>query len=116
MTNGRITFRWRDYAHENQSQTMTVDADEFLRRFLLHVLPPSFVRIRYFGMFANRQRKLSLNLCREYLQVSVPPQVTPGVANLCQHCHRGIMRLLEVLSPARLSIWLAEAPQPENSS
>lgn len=116
MTNGKITFRWRDYAHENQSRIMTVDADEFLRRFLLHVLPPGFVRIRHFGIFANRQRKLLLNLCREYLQVSVPQQVTTGVANLCLHCHRGVMRLIEVLSPTRLSVWLAEAAQPENSS
>ncbi|HKF04326.1 MAG TPA: IS91 family transposase [Candidatus Sulfotelmatobacter sp.] len=116
MANGKITFRWRDYAHGYQSRTMTLDADEFLRRFLLHVLPPGFVRIRYFGMLANRQRKIFLNLSREYLQVSLPRQVTTAVVNLCQHCHRGIMRVIEVLSPTRLSIWLANAAQPENSS
>jgi len=117
MANGKITFRWRDYAHGYQSRTMTLDADEFLRRFLLHVLPPGFVRIRYFGMLANRQRKIFLNLSREYLQVSLPRQVTTAVVNLCQHCHRGIMRVMEVLSPTRLSTtWLADAPQPENSS
>ncbi len=116
MANGKITFRWRDYAHGYQSRTMTLDADEFLRRFRLHVLPPGFVRIRYFGMLANRQRKVLFNLCRQYLQVSLPRQVTTAVANLCQHCHRGIMRVIEVLSPTRLSTWLAAAPQPENSS
>ena len=116
MASGKVTFRWRDYAHGYQSRTMTLEVDEFLRRFLLHVLPPGFVRIRYFGMLANRQRKILLNLCREYLQVSLPPQVTTGVANLCQHCHRGIMRVIEVLSPTRLSTWLANAAQPENSS
>ena len=116
MANGKVTFRWRDYAHGYQSRTMTLEVDEFLRRFLLHVLPPGFVRIRYFGMLANRQRKILLNLCREYLQVSLPPQVTTGVANLCQHCHRGIMRVIEVLSPTRLSTWPANAAQPENSS
>lgn len=117
LADGKVTFRWRDYAHGYQSRTMTLEVDEFLRRFLLHVLPPGFVRIRYFGMLANRHRKLLLNLCREYLPVSLPRQVTPtGVANLCQQCHRGIMRRIEVLSPARLSTWLADAPQPENSS
>ena len=116
MANGKVTFRWRDYAHAYQSRTMTLEVDEFLRRFLLHVLPPGFVRIRYFGMLANRQRKILLNLCREYLQVSLPSQVTTGVANLCHHCHRGIMRVIEVLSPTRLSTWLANAVQPENSS
>src|SRR5215469_14010392 len=116
LANGKITFRWRDYAHGCQSRTMTLEADEFLRRFLLHVLPPGFVLIRYFGILANRQRKLFLNLCREYLQVNYRPPVTTGVANLCQHCHRGMMRVIEVLSPTRLSTWLANAAQPENSS
>jgi len=116
MANGKITFRWRDYAHGYQSRTMTLDADEFLRRFLLHVLPPGFVRIPYFGMLANRQRKIFLNLSREYLPVSLPRQVTTAVVNLCQHCHRGIMPVMEVLSPTRLSTWLANPAQPENSS
>lgn len=116
MINGKVTFRWRDYAHGYQSRTMTLEADEFLRRFLLHVLPTGFVRIRYFGMLANRQRKLFLNLSRDYLQVSLPQQLTTGVVHLCQHCHRGTMRLIEVLSPTRLSTRLADAPQPENSS
>jgi hypothetical protein len=49
MADGRVTFRWRDYAHGHQTRTMPLEADEFLRRFLLHVLPASFVRIRYFG-------------------------------------------------------------------
>lgn len=111
LADGMVTFRWRDYAHGYQSRTMTLEVDEFLRRFLLHVLPPGFVRIRYFGMLANRHRKLLLNLCREYLQVSLPRQVTPtGVANLFQHCHRGIMRRIEVLSPTRFFSWLADAP------
>src|SRR6516225_8712505 len=116
MANGKITFRWRDYAHEQQSRTMTLEADEFLRRFLLHVLPSGFVRIRYFGVLANRHRSLLLNLCREYLQMRLPRKVTTSLANLCQHCRSGIMRLVEVLSAVRLSAWLPDAPQPENSS
>ena len=116
MADDKVTFRWRDYAHGQQPRTMTLEADEFLRRFLLHVLPSGFVRIRYFGVLANRHRTLLLNLCREYLQVRLPRKVTTSLANLCQHCRSGIMRLVEVLSAVRLSAWLPDAPQPENSS
>jgi hypothetical protein len=121
MADGKVTFLWRDYAHGRRTRTMTLVAHEFLRRFLLHVLPAGFVRIRYFGLLAHRHRNPSLNLCREYLRESLPLEINPtggnaGVAKLCQHCRRGIMRLVEVLSPARLSIWLLAPPQPENSS
>jgi hypothetical protein len=63
----QVTFRWKDYAHGNKKRTMTVSADEFLRRFLLHVLPGGFMRIRYFGFLANRCRAASLELCRKLL-------------------------------------------------
>jgi hypothetical protein len=120
MSDDQASFLWRDYAHGQRTRTMTLDAHEFLRRFLLHVLPAGFVRIRYFGLLAPRHRNSSLNLCREYLQASLPQQASnassnTGVAKLCQHCHHGIMRLVEVLSPARLAVWLF-VPQPENSS
>src|SRR5215471_12496248 len=55
--NGQVTFRWRDSAHCNQKKTMTLGALEFMRRFLLHVLPCGFVKIRHFGFLANRERK-----------------------------------------------------------
>jgi hypothetical protein len=115
MADGRVTFRWRDYAHGHQTRTMTLEADEFLRRFLLHVLPSSFVRIRYFGLLANRQRAQLLNLCRSHLQCTATPQATVGVEHLCQHCHRGTMRVMEILSPTQLSAWLPDPPV-ENSS
>jgi hypothetical protein len=115
MADGRITFRWRDYAHGHQNRTMTLEADEFLRRFLLHVLPASFVRIRYFGLLANRQRAQLLNLCRSHLQCTATPQAAVGVGHLCQHCHRGTMRVVEILSPTQLSAWLPDPPV-ENSS
>ena len=120
MTDDKVSFLWRDYAHGHRTRTMTLDAHEFLRRFLLHVLPTGFVRIRYFGLLAPRHRNPSLHLCREYLRARLPLQRSPaggnaGVAKLCRHCRRGIMRLLEVLSPARLAVWL-RAPLPENSS
>jgi hypothetical protein len=115
MADGRVTFRWRDYAHGHQTRTMPLEADEFLRRFLLHVLPASFVRIRYFGLLANRQRAQLLNLCRSHLQCTATPQAAVGVGHLCQHCHHGTMRVVETLSPTQLSAWLPDPPV-ENSS
>jgi hypothetical protein len=115
MADGRVTFRWRDYAHGHQTRTMTLEAHEFLRRFLLHVLPTSFVRIRYFGLLANRQRAQLLNLCRSHLQCTATPQAAVGVRHLCQHCHHGTMRVVETLSPTQLSAWLPDPPV-ENSS
>lgn len=117
MAEGRITFRWRDYAHGRQTRTMTLDVHEFLRRFLLHVLPAGFVRIRHFGLFANRHRARFLDLCRVRLQASLPPPVLSlGGVHRCQQCRRGVMVVVEVLSPARLSMLLADAPRPEDSS
>jgi hypothetical protein len=73
MQDGRVTFRWRDSAHGNQTQLMTLDAVEFIRRFLLHVLPAGFVKIRHFGFLANPQRRQALKLCRALLQTPEPP-------------------------------------------
>ena len=56
LANGQVTFRWRDSAHHNEQKLMTLALDEFLRRFLLHLLPKGFVRIRHFGLLANRRR------------------------------------------------------------
>jgi len=71
--NGQVTFLWRDYAHGNKKRKMTLTADEFLRRFLLHVLPKGFVRIRFFGFLANRRRATLLPLCRQLLPASPAP-------------------------------------------
>jgi hypothetical protein len=60
---GKVTFRWRDSAHNNEQKLLTLSLDEFLRRFLLHVLPNGFVRIRNFGSLANRRRATLLPLC-----------------------------------------------------
>ncbi len=72
--------RWKDYAHGNRVKTMTLPAEEFLRRFLLHVLPGGFVRIRHFGFLANRGRTAKLARCRELLTAGpseAPPAVEP---------------------------------------
>jgi hypothetical protein len=63
----RVTFRWKDYAHDGQWNQMTLAASEFLRRFFLHVLPKGFVRIRHFGFLANCFRARRLSLCRQLL-------------------------------------------------
>ena len=65
-----VTFRWRDSAHHNKKRLMTLPVNEFLRRFLLHVLPPGFVRIRYFGLMAHRRRGAALPLCLQLLAQS----------------------------------------------
>jgi hypothetical protein len=65
-----VTFRWRDYARGNKQRLMTVSADEFIRRFLVHVLPKRFVRIRHFGFMANYQRSSSRELSRQLLKMT----------------------------------------------
>lgn len=67
--NGKVTFRWKDYRRGSQQRVMTLPADEFIRRFLLHVLPRGFQRIRQFGLLANRSRAVKLALCRNLLGV-----------------------------------------------
>jgi Putative transposase len=67
LTDGQVTFRWRDSAHHNEQKLLSLSVDEFLRRFLLHILPKSFVRIRNFGFLANRKRATLLPLCFQLL-------------------------------------------------
>ncbi|MBA4397608.1 MAG: hypothetical protein C0394_09555 [Syntrophus sp. (in: bacteria)] len=67
IRDGKVSFLWRDYADGNRKKTMTLKADEFIRRFLLHVLPERYVRIRHFGLLANRNRKNNIVLCRKIL-------------------------------------------------
>jgi putative transposase/transposase-like zinc-binding protein len=106
LEDGKVTFRWRDSAHKNKKRVMTLRVEEFLRRFFLHVLPPGFVRIRHFGLFANRVRKTSLKLCRSLLAKAGAPEVAftpaPEVASFwsCPDCG-GAMILVERLTPAQ---------------
>ena len=85
-----VTFHWRDYAHGNVQRTMTVSAEEFIRRFLMHVLPKSFSRIRHFGFMANHRRSKSFELCRLLLAMApLPssPETTPTHSTrLCPAC------------------------------
>ena len=70
LAGGRVSFRWRDYRHHNKNKVMTLAADEFIRRFLLHALPDGFHRIRHYGFLANRRRAEKLALCRTLLAVA----------------------------------------------
>jgi hypothetical protein len=72
MKDGRVSFLWRDYAHGSRRKLMTLGATEFIRRFLLHILPKGFVRIRHYGFLANRTRKQNLAVCRELLGAQAP--------------------------------------------
>src|SRR3954451_2176925 len=72
FADGQVTFRWKDYAHRSKQKLMTVTTEEFLRRFLLHVLPHGFVRIRFFGFLANRRRKSLLSVCQQLLRMPTP--------------------------------------------
>ena len=112
MRDGKVTFRWKDYAHGNRKSTMTLEATEFIRRFLLHVLPGAFVRIRYYGFMANRNRAENLEHCRQLLGATTPappeaatsetpvapiqPAAMP-VAQCCPVCRVGHMRIIRRL-------------------
>jgi hypothetical protein len=88
---GRVSFRWKDYAHGGKQKVMTLSSDEFLRRFLLHVLPKGLVRIRHFGLFANRRRAASFARCRTLLNTVPPPQEPQGSQLRCPLCSGPMM-------------------------
>jgi hypothetical protein len=115
VDDGQVTFRYKDYAHGHRLRRMTLAAHEFLRRFLQHVLPRAFVRIRSFGFLANRVRDEQLVLCRQLLSVSDPAAAPcsgepASVANAnddslrCPHCGQG--GALELISRTpRPRVW-----------
>jgi hypothetical protein len=98
----RVSFRWKDYASGSKQKVMTVSADEFLRRFLIHVLPKGLVRIRHFGLFANRRRAASLLRCRKFLgALSSPQQPQPTSHTRCPLCS-GDMLIVERMTSSQL--------------
>jgi hypothetical protein len=106
-----VKFHWRDYRDNNQQKIMTLSAEEFIRRFLLHVLPSGFHRIRYYGFLGNRYRKQKLEHCRQLLGMtasnpSSPPdqdyrdryeQLTAHSLRECPVCHRSRMITVQLL-------------------
>ena len=120
IEDGRVKFNWRDYRDNNQQKTMTLSADEFIRRFLLHVLPSGFHRIRYYGFLGNRHRKKKLEHCRQLLGMAPPSEsssqpptsedyrdryekLTGRSLRECPVCHRGRMIAIKVLPEVRSS-------------
>lgn len=117
-SSAHVTFTWRDYRHSNETRTMTLISHEFIRRFLLHVLPTGFVRIRHYGFLANSNRKQKLARCRELLDYK-PPTITSNSdkpdwkaryhsltgqpIDLCPQCHVGRLFLIEKLLPSTSS-------------
>jgi hypothetical protein len=113
---GTVTFRWRDYADGDTQKTMTLKVEEFIRRYLLHVLPNRYVRIRHFGLLANRSRKDNITLCRELLGTSavIEPDKEKketwqeqllricGIdVTTCPVCQKGRMSRIDELPPSR---------------
>jgi len=111
---GQVCFQWKDYKHKNKqnSKVMTVDADEFIRRFLIHTLPPGFQRIRHFGFLANCHRTAKLALCRKLLIVPITdllpqpfdcPQLLEAITEKdryrCSRCGIGTMIRIGILPP-----------------
>jgi hypothetical protein len=77
---GRVTFRYKDYGDDHKQKTMTLDAVEFLRRFVTHVLPSGFVKVRHYGLLANRFRDERLSTCRQLLAAAAVPGVVGEAA------------------------------------
>ena len=105
LEDGKVTFRWKDYAHGGKKRKMTLDATEFIRRFLLHVLPKGLVRIRYYGWMANRCRRQRAMQCRELLGAE-PEETLPAPAvtldgRRCPVCG-GAVEVVEVILPSEL--------------
>jgi hypothetical protein len=112
MEGNQVTFRWRDSADNNKIKLLTLEAFEFIRRFLLHVLPEQFVKIRYYGIFSHRSRKGKLLRCKKLLGGSTSVEskegpketwqdlliritgIDPGI---CPHCGKGKMIQREIL-------------------
>ena len=115
IAEGKVTFRYKDYRQNAQQKTMTLEAGEFIRRFLLHVLPEGFQRIRYYGFLANRYRVEKLAHCRELLDMPAPEPPTFEAAKDyreryeelagsslrdCPVCHQGHMLVTQILPPS----------------
>jgi len=117
LDGGRVTFAYRDRQRGNRRRRLTIDAPQFIRRFLLHVLPPRFVRVRHYGLQANGCRTRLLDKARAFLRTPTSPtpestcripwkdlyvQITGRDPDLCRSCGRGVLRVIAVLAPTLL--------------
>lgn len=109
----RVAFRWRDYADQNRSKVMWLSCEDFIRRFLQHILPKGFSKVRYYGLLANRDKDKRLRLCRKALRQPPKPkqvqsnwqerfyQLTGIDPTRCPCCEQGNMQMVAVLLPVR---------------
>lgn len=109
---GKVTFQWRDRKKHDRIRAMTLGTDEFIRRFLIHVLPKGFAKIRYFGFLANRHRRDRLSLCRQLLKAPPPETdtqlldwksrhqaLTGESIDVCPVCRKGRMHVARIVAP-----------------
>ncbi len=128
LEKGRVAFRYRDYADDRKQKVMRLDIDEFIRRFLLHVLPKGFVRIRHYGLLANRFRKQKIERCRTLLKAPEPQQPTKETVSekllrlagvdihRCPACRKGRMVVVAELDRVRrISLHPARIPILDSS-
>ena len=128
IEDGQVRFQWKDYRDQGQIKTMSLSADEFIRRFLIHVLPEGFQRIRYYGFLGNRYRQQKLARCRQLLGMKITEQQTPAASpskdfqdryeeltgrslRQCPQCRQGQMAIVELLPRS-----VGSVPETVNSS
>lgn len=114
LEDGKVTFKWREYRDNNQEKLMTLDAFEFIRRFLLHVLPTGFTKIRYYGFLSSRNKAEKLKCCRELLCTTAKPEpdyfesqswqdllfaLTGIDVRVCPACGKGRLVCHEIIYP-----------------
>jgi hypothetical protein len=105
LTDGIVRFRWKDYADRGRTKVMALSVEEFLRRFLLHVLPRGFVRIRHFGLLANRHRRATIARARQLLGPTPPtdapdaPRSIDADPRRCPICRQGSWQVVEIMPP-----------------
>jgi hypothetical protein len=121
---GQVRFRYRDRRRGNRPRAMTLPREEFLRRFLLHVLPTGFMRIRHFGLFANRTRAAKLAAARSALKQPAPESIPPETPveflrrvrgidiTRCTHCPHGHLHIVAITGPAWRLTRLTTGPPP----
>jgi len=109
LEEGQVAFHYKDYRHGRPGRVMRLSAVEFMRRFLQHVLPHGFVRIRHYGLLANRRCKENLQRCRLLLDTDTQSEATPASATdpiesrerLCPCCKKAPMLIVATLPPSR---------------
>ncbi|GAA0180885.1 IS91 family transposase [Clostridium sediminicola] len=109
IDNGNITIKWRDYKDKNKSKQMTISADEFIRRFLIHILPLRFMKIRHYGLLGNRNKTIKLKICKELTNTPILVKerlstlqlilkITGRDITKCPHC--GSEKLRRIIAPS----------------